>query len=125
MPCNILFEEDCYEYKEDMDRQEHDAMGEESYTYDMDGSDDYWNFIGNPTCENFMENPIHDMSNNGSVYSKFYGSPIYDTSIEGSTDLGAWENLSMEEEHSEPSHGHSKSYHAEPHKYISNEDIEK
>ena len=23
LPCNILFEEDCYEYKEDMDRQEH------------------------------------------------------------------------------------------------------
>ena len=30
----------------------------------------------------------------------------------------------MEEEHSEPSHGHSESYHAEPHKGISNEDIE-
>ena len=45
LPCNILFEEDCYEYKEDMDRKEHDAMDEESPTYDMDGSDDYWNFI--------------------------------------------------------------------------------
>ena len=57
LPCNIFFEEDCYEYKEDMDRQEHDAMDEESPTYDMDGSDDYWNFIGNPNCENLMENP--------------------------------------------------------------------
>ena len=61
----------CDTNKEYMDRQEHDAMDEESPTYDMDGSDDYWNFIDNPTCENLMENPIHDMSNNGSVYSKF------------------------------------------------------
>ena len=64
----FLSEEDCYEYKEYMDRQEHDAMDEESSTYDMDGSDDYWNFIDNPTCENLMENPIHDISNDGSVY---------------------------------------------------------
>ena len=76
-------------------------MDEESPTYDMDGSDGYWNFIDNPTCENVMENPIHDMSNKGSVYSKICGSPIYDMSIEGSTDLDAWENLSMEEEYSE------------------------
>ena len=83
-PCNIFeaksSEEDCYEYKEDMDRKEHDAMDEEAPTYDMDGSDDYWNFIDNPTCENVIENPIHDMS------------------IKGSLDI--WENLSMEEEHS-------------------------
>ena len=59
LPCNIFSEEDCYEYKEDMDRQEHDTM---------DGSDDYWNFIDKPTCENLMDNPIHYMSNNGSVY---------------------------------------------------------
>ena len=32
LPCNILSEKDCYEYKEDMDRQEHDAMDEESPT---------------------------------------------------------------------------------------------
>ena len=65
------------------------------------------------------------MSSKGSVYSKIFGSPIYDTSIEGSMDLDAWENLSMEEEHSEISRDHSESYHAEPHKGISNEDIEK
>ena len=80
---------------EDMDRQEHDAIDEESPTYDMDGSDDYWNFIDNPTCKNLIENPIHDMSSKGSVYSKICGSPIYDTSIEGSVDI--WENLIMEE----------------------------
>ena len=108
-----------------MDRQEYDAMDEESTTYHMVGSDDYWNFIDNPTCENFRENSIHDMSNNGIVISKFCGSPIYDTSIEGSTDLDAWENLSMEEKHSEFSCDHSKSYHVEPHKGISNEDNEK
>ena len=100
-------------------------MDEESPTHDTDGSDDYWNFIGNPNCENLMENPIHDMSKNGSVYSKICGSPIYDKSIEGSMDLDAWENLSMEEEHSEFSCDHSDSYHEEQHKGISNEDIEK
>ena len=40
-------------------------------------------------------------------------------------DLDAWENFSMEEEHLEPSHGHLDSYHAEPHKGISNEAIKK
>ena len=39
LPRNILSKEDCYEYKEDMDRQEHDSMYEESPTYDMDDSD--------------------------------------------------------------------------------------
>ena len=67
LPCNILSEEDCYEYKEDMNRQDHDDMDEESPTYDMDGSDDYWNFIDNPTCENIIENPIQDMSSKGSI----------------------------------------------------------
>ena len=91
LPCNIFeaksFEEDCYEYKEDMDRKEHDAMDEESPTYDMDGSDDYWNFIDNTTYENLIENPIHDVSSKESVYSKICGSTIYNTSIEGSMDL--------------------------------------
>ena len=71
----------CDTNKEDMDRQEHDAMDEETPTYDMDGSDDYWNFIDNPNCENIMENPIQDMSSKGSVFSKICGIPIYDTSI--------------------------------------------
>ena len=101
-----------------MDRQEHDAIDEDSPTYDMDGSDDYWNFIDNPTCENLIENPIHDMSSKGSVFSKICGSPIYDTSIEGSVDLDTWENLSMEEEHSKFSHDHSESYQEEPQKLI-------
>ena len=108
-----------------MDRKEHDAMDEESPTYDMDGSDDYWNFIDNPTCENLIKNSIHGMFHKGSVYSKNCGSPIYDMSIEGILDLDKWENISMEEEHSKYSHDHSESYHAEPHKGISNEDIEK
>ena len=115
----------CDTNKEDMDRKEHDAMDEYFPTYYMDGSDDYWNFIDNPTCENLIKNPIHDMSSKGSFYSKICGSPIYDTSIEESMDLDTQENLSMEEEHSKPSHGHLESYHVELHKGISNEDIEK
>ena len=39
--------------------------------------------------------------------------------------MDTWENLSMEEEHSEFSHDHLESYHAEPHKGISFEDIKK
>ena len=39
--------------------------------------------------------------------------------------LDTLENLSMEEEHSEFSCDHSDTYHAEKHKGISNEDIEK
>ena len=31
----------CNTNKEDMDKKQHDAMDEESPTYDMDGSDDY------------------------------------------------------------------------------------
>ena len=46
-------------------------MDEDSPTYEMDGSNDYWNFIDNPTCENLMENPIHDMSNKGLSIQKF------------------------------------------------------
>ena len=65
------------------------------------------------------------MSSKGSVYSKICGSPIYDTFVEGSMDLDTWENISIEEEHLEFSRNHSESYHAEPHKCISNEDIEK
>ena len=40
-------------------------------------------------------------------------------------DLETLENLGMEEEHSKFSCDHSESYHVEPHKDISNEDIEK
>ena len=75
-----------------------DTSKEDSLISNIYGSDDYWNFIDNPTCENVIENPIHYMSSKGSVYSKICGSPIYDTSIEGSMDLDTWENLSMEEE---------------------------
>ena len=96
-------------------------MDEDSPTYDIDGSDYYWNFIDSPTYENLIENPFHDMSIKGGVYSKICGS--LNTSIEGSVDT--WENISMEEENSEFSHDYPESYHVEPHKGISNEDIEK
>ena len=99
-------------------------MKEYSLISDIDGSDDYWNFIDNRNCDNLIENHIHDMSSKGSVYSKICGIPIYDTSIEGSMHLDTWENLSMEEEHSKFSHDHSE-YHAEPHKGNKNVNIEK
>ena len=40
-------------------------------------------------------------------------------------DLETWENPSIEEQHSRLLYGHSESYHAEPHKGINNEHIEK
>ena len=40
-------------------------------------------------------------------------------------DMEAWENPSIEEQHSKLLYSHSKSYHAEPHKGINNEDMEK
>ena len=86
--CNIFetktLKDDYYEQEEGSYILGCDTSKEDSLTYDMDGNDDYWNFIDNPTYENVIENPIHDMSSKGSVYSKICGSPIYDTSIEGS-----------------------------------------
>ena len=88
--CNIFetktLKDDYYEQEDSSYILRCDTNKEDSLTYDMDGSDDYWNFIDNPTCENLIENPIHDMSSKGSVYSKNCVSPIYDTSIEGSVD---------------------------------------
>ena len=72
-----------------------------------------------------IKNPIYAISIKGSVYLEICGSPIYYTSIEGSMDLETWENPSMEKQHSKLLYDHSESYHAEPHKGINNEDMEK
>ena len=40
-------------------------------------------------------------------------------------DVETWENPIIEEQHSKLLYGHSESYHAEPHKGINNEDMEK
>ena len=79
--------DDYYEQEEGSYISGCDTSKEDSLIYNIDGSDEYWNFINNPTCENLIENPIHDMSSKGSVYSKICGIPIYNTSIEGSMDL--------------------------------------
>ena len=78
--------DDYYEHEEGIYISGCDTSKEESLISDIDGSDDYWNFIDSSTCENIIENPIDDMSRKGSVYSKICGIPIYDTSIEGSMD---------------------------------------
>ena len=44
---------------------------------DIDGDDDYWTFIENPTYdtfENIFENLIYDVSSKGSFYSETYES---------------------------------------------------
>ena len=65
------------------------------------------------------------ISSKGSVYLEICGSPIYYTSIEGSMDMETLENPSMEKQHSKLLYDHSESYHAEPHKGINHEDMEK
>ena len=97
-----------------------DINNGESITSNIDDGDDYWDF-----CGYLIKNPIYSISSKGSVYLEICGRPIYYTSIEESMDLETLENLSTEEEHLEFSCDHSKSYHAEPHKSISSEDIEK
>ena len=65
-PCDIfethLFEEDCFEQNEC--RQGLDTSDEASLISDIDGDDDYWTFIENPTYdtfENIFENLIYDV----------------------------------------------------------------
>ena len=71
-----LFEEDCFEQNEEC-RQGLDTSDEASLIFDIDGDDDYWTFIENPTYdifENIFENLIYDVSSEGSVYSENYES---------------------------------------------------
>ena len=71
-----LFEEDCFEQNEECS-QGLDTNDEASLISNIDGDDDYWTFIENPTYDNFknlFENPIYDMSSKGSVYSETYES---------------------------------------------------
>ena len=81
VPCDIfeihIFEEDCYDHKEDGDSQGLGTNDEHSFISNIDGDDDYWTFIENPTYETFentFENPIYDMSSEESVYSETYES---------------------------------------------------
>ena len=72
-----LFEEDCYDHKEDENSQGLGTSDEHSLISDIDGHDDYWTFIENPTydiLENLFENPIYDISSKGSVYFDTYES---------------------------------------------------
>ena len=71
-----LFEEDGFEQNEECS-QGLDTSDETSLIYDIDGNDDYWTFIENPTYdtfENIFENLIHDMSSKGSCSSETYES---------------------------------------------------
>ena len=76
VPCDIfetqLFEEDCFEQNEECS-QGLDTSDEASLISDIDGDDDYWTFIENPTYDIF-ENLIYNMSSKGSCYSETYKS---------------------------------------------------
>ena len=92
-----------------------------SSPFDIGGDDDYWTFIENPnydTLENLFENPIYDMSSEGSVYLEICESLIYNTSSKGSVYSKTYE--SCKEEQSEFSYDQSKLYLS-----IYNEDLEK
>ena len=68
----VVFEEDCFQQNEECS-QGLDTNDEASLISDIDGDDDYWTFIENPTFDIF-ENLIYDVSNEGSVYSATYES---------------------------------------------------
>ena len=73
---NPLFEEDCFEQNEECS-QGLDTSDEEYLISDIDGDENYWTFIENPTYdtfENIFENLIYDVSSEGSVYSVTYES---------------------------------------------------
>ena len=79
VPCDIfetqLFEEDCFE--QNQCRQGLDTSDEASLISNIDGDDDCWTSIENPTYdifENIFENLIYDVSSEGSVYSETYES---------------------------------------------------
>ena len=80
VPCDIfetqLFEEDSFGQNEKC-RQGLYTSDEVSLISDIDGDDNYWNFIENPTYdtfENIFENLIYYVSSERSVYSKTYES---------------------------------------------------
>ena len=80
IPCDVfetqLFEEDCFKQNEECS-QGLDTNDEASLISDIDGDDDYWTFIENPTYdtfENIFENLIYDVSSMGSCYSETYES---------------------------------------------------
>ena len=70
VPCNIfetqLFEEDCFEQNEECS-QGLNTSDKTSLISDIDGDDDYWTFIENPTCDTF---------------ENIFGNLVYDVSIE-------------------------------------------
>ena len=80
VPCDIfethLFEEDCFEKNEECS-EGLDTSDEASLISNIDGDDDYWTFIENPTYnifENIFENLIYDVSSEGSCYFEMYES---------------------------------------------------
>ena len=76
-----------------------------------------------------MENLVYEMykeeNNEPETFDGFVDSSVYGISKGESMDLVALGNFNMEKEHEVYPYDHSESYHAEPHKGISNEDIEK
>ena len=100
-----LFEEDCYNHKEDEDIQGLGTIDEHSLISDINGDD-------------LFENPIYDMSSEGNVCSKICGSPIYDAFNKGSVYSETYE--SCKEEQSDFSYDQSEMYLS-----ICNEDLDK
>ena len=81
---NQLFEKDCYNHKEDEDSQGLGTSDEHSIIFDINGDD-------------LFENPIYDMSSEGSVCLEICGSPIYDASNKGSVYSDTYESCKEEQ----------------------------
>ena len=66
-----LFEDGCYDHEKDGYSQGFNSNDIDSFISEKDGDDDYCVLFENlvyETFENIIENPIYDMSNEGSVY---------------------------------------------------------
>ena len=76
-----------------------------------------------------MENPVCDMNkvenNEPKTFDGFADFSVYGISKGESMDHVALGNFDMKNEHAVYPYDHSESYHAEPHKGIGNQDIEK
>ena len=76
-----------------------------------------------------MENPIYEMykeeNNELETFDGFVDFYVYGISKEESMDHVALGNFDMKKEHEFYPYDHLESYHAEPHKGISDEDMEK
>ena len=119
LPCDLFSEEDEYE-NEDKNSLEHDTSDEDSLIPDKDVDEESWTFMENLVYDKNKEENDEPKNFDGFVDFSVYG--ICKGEIMDHVALG---DFDMKKEHAVYPDDHSESYHAEPHKGINNEDMEK